>query len=119
MPATWLSILNPSAALKAKKRRLGAWARKLHRWCDDDSPCQRQSTETAKTPDFGEGSRGEAVVALRYLLTARGFNPDGIDGIYGPLTLAAAHSFQARYDLAGANGEIDAAAWNALIRYGR
>jgi peptidoglycan hydrolase-like protein with peptidoglycan-binding domain len=133
-------------------------------------------------PVVGEGSRGEAVVALQYLLTARGFNPDGVDGIfgphtraalmrfqaskrlsvdgvagaqtwpalvfqvspgstgdgvravqselnangyhlavdgsYGPLTLAAAHGFQARYDLAGALGNIDPATWNALISHG-
>jgi peptidoglycan hydrolase-like protein with peptidoglycan-binding domain len=134
-------------------------------------------------PILRQGSRGEAVVALQYLLTARGFSPDGVDGIfgphtraavirfqaakrlsadgvaggqtwpalifqvspgstgdgvravqselnangyhlavdgrYGPLTLAAVHGFQARYDLAGALGNIDPATWNALISHGR
>jgi peptidoglycan hydrolase-like protein with peptidoglycan-binding domain len=133
-------------------------------------------------PLTGEGSRGEAVVALQYLLTTRGFSPDGVDGTfgpntraalirfqasrklsadgvagsqtwpalvfqvspgntgdgvravqselnangyhlavdgdYGPLTVAAVHGFQARYDLAGANGVIDPATWNALIGHG-
>jgi peptidoglycan hydrolase-like protein with peptidoglycan-binding domain len=134
-------------------------------------------------PVIREGSRGEAVVALQYLLTARGFNPEGVDGIfgphtraalmrfqaskklsvdgvagnqtwpavvfevrpgntgdgvravqselnangshlavdgiYGPLTRAAAEGFQAKFDLAGALGAIDPATWNALISHGR
>lgn len=133
-------------------------------------------------PVVGEGSRGEAVTALQYLLTARNFSPDGVDGIfgphtkaaltrfqadnklsadgvagsqtwpalvivvkpgstgdavravqselnangsrltvdgiYGPLTEAAAGGFQAKFDLTGALGEIDLATWNALVSHG-
>jgi uncharacterized protein (TIGR02594 family) len=40
------------------------------------------------------GSVGRAVTALQSALAAKGFDPGGIDGEYGPLTSAAVSSFQ-------------------------
>jgi len=40
------------------------------------------------------GQRGWDVAALQFLLTARGFVPGGVDGGYGPETVAAVHRLQ-------------------------
>lgn len=60
------------------------------------------------------GSTGDGVRAVQSELNANGYHL-AVDGVYGPLTLAAVHGFPARYDLAGALGEIDPATWNALM----
>ena len=46
------------------------------------------------------GQRGWDVAALQFLLSARGFGPGGIDGGYGPRTVAAVHRFQRAAGLA-------------------
>ncbi|MGE4428756.1 MAG: peptidoglycan-binding protein, partial [Solirubrobacteraceae bacterium] len=50
-------------------------------------------------PAFGRrpmrrGQRGFDVAALQFLLKARGFDPGGIDGGFGPGTLRAVRAFQ-------------------------
>lgn len=45
------------------------------------------------------GDRGDQVAELQRLLTARGFDPGPVDGIYGPLTLQAVRAAQGQYGL--------------------
>lgn len=73
-------------------------------------------TWSAVVVEVGSGSTGDAVRAVQSELTANGHRLT-VDGIFGPLTLAAARSFQAKYHLAGA-GEINEATWNALVSHG-
>ena len=40
-----------------------------------------------------EGSKGEDVKTVQYLVTAQG-HPTGVDGVFGPLTRAAVEAFQ-------------------------
>lgn len=46
-----------------------------------------------------EGSKGEDVRTVQYLVTAQG-HPTGVDGDFGPLTKAAVQAFQASRGLA-------------------
>lgn len=72
------------------------------------------ASSTVVWPVIKEGSRGEAVVALQYLLTARGFNPDGVDGVFGAHTRAALVRFQASKKLA-ADGVAGNQTWSAVV----
>lgn len=65
-------------------------------------------------PVLRAGSRGEAVVALQYLLTARGFSTGGVDGIFGPRTRVELIRFQKAHKLS-ADGVAGAQTWPALI----
>ncbi len=46
------------------------------------------------------GSRGDLVYAWQSFLFGRGFDPCGLDGVFGPKTGAATRAFQSRYHLA-------------------
>ena len=65
-------------------------------------------------PVLREGSRGQAVVALQYLLTARGFGTAGVDGIFGPHTRAAVMRFQASKKLS-VDGVVGNQTWPAVL----
>jgi peptidoglycan hydrolase-like protein with peptidoglycan-binding domain len=60
-----------------------------------------------------EGSTGEDVKSVQYLLTAQG-HPTGVDGAFGPLTKAAAEAFQSSRGL-GADGIVGPQTWPQLI----
>jgi hypothetical protein len=60
-----------------------------------------------------QGSTGEDVKTVQYLVTAQG-HPTGVDGAYGPLTKAAVAAFQASRGL-GADGIVGQQTWPALI----
>lgn len=57
--------------------------------------------------------RGSDVRAVQDALAARGFAPGSVDGIYGPLTSAAARRYQAAAGL-DATGVVDDATYEAL-----
>lgn len=62
-----------------------------------------------------EGSKGDAVAAVQHNLRySYGFTSLAVDGIFGPQTLAAVKSFQAKYGVA-VSGQVGARTWNALI----
>jgi peptidoglycan hydrolase-like protein with peptidoglycan-binding domain len=65
-------------------------------------------------PVLRQGSRGEAVVALQYLLTARGFSTGGVDGIFGPRTRTAVMRFQAAGKLS-VDGVVGNQTWPAVL----
>jgi peptidoglycan hydrolase-like protein with peptidoglycan-binding domain len=60
-----------------------------------------------------EGSTGEDVKTVQYLVTAHG-HPTGADGIFGPLTKAAVAAFQASHGLS-ADGIVGPQTWPQLI----
>ena len=60
-----------------------------------------------------EGSKGEDVRTVQYLVTAQG-HPAGVDGIFGPLTKAAVQAFQSSRGL-GADGIVGPQTWPQLI----
>jgi len=64
-------------------------------------------------PLVQEGSSGEDVRSVQYLLTAQG-HPVALDGIFGPLTKAAVEAFQAAYGL-GVDGIVGNQTWPRLI----
>ncbi len=59
------------------------------------------------------GSRGRAVVELQTLLTAAGFSPGPIDGIFGPRTRAAVLAFQKSKNITQ-DGIVGPETWRAL-----
>ena len=64
-------------------------------------------------PLVREGSSGEDVRSVQYLLTAQG-HPVTVDGIFGPLTKGAVEAFQAAHGLA-ADGVVGNQTWPRLI----
>jgi len=62
---------------------------------------------------LSSGAQGRVVTALQSALAARGFDPGGIDGEFGPLTSAAVSSFQRARNLP-VTGSADPATLQAL-----
>jgi peptidoglycan hydrolase-like protein with peptidoglycan-binding domain len=60
-----------------------------------------------------EGSKGEDVRTVQYLVTAQGHST-GVDGIFGPLTKAAVEAFQSSRGL-GVDGIVGPQTWPQLI----
>src|SRR5579859_3425921 len=61
-----------------------------------------------------QGSTGENVRTVQYLLNANGASL-AVDGDFGPLTAAATTAFQSGVGLS-ADGKVGDATWGALIR---
>jgi len=64
-------------------------------------------------PVLKQGSRGPAVADLQRKLAAAGFNPGGVDGVFGANTKAAVQRFQAANHLT-ADGVVGPKTWGAL-----
>ena len=64
-------------------------------------------------PLLQEGATGSAVAQLQQRLTALGFDPKGVDGIFGPATLAAVKAFQAHEGIA-VDGVVGPQTWGRL-----
>ena len=64
-------------------------------------------------PQEQEGSKGEDVKTVQYLVTAQG-HPTGVDGDFGPQTKAAVQAFQSSRGL-GADGTVGPQTWPQLI----
>lgn len=64
-------------------------------------------------PLVQQGSAGEDVRTVQYLVTAQG-HPTGVDGDFGPLTKAAVQAFQSSRGLA-ADGIVGPQTWPQLI----
>ena len=64
-----------------------------------------------------QGSRGTAVETAQGLLSAQGYSPGAVDGIFGPKTLAAVQGFQRAMGLA-VDGIVGPKTWAALQESG-
>ncbi|MBN1209210.1 MAG: peptidoglycan-binding protein [Myxococcaceae bacterium] len=75
----------------------------------------RATALTARTsmPTVREGSRGPAVRELQTLLKSKGFNPGGVDGVFGPKTKAAVLAFQRSQGIA-VDGVVGPQTWGRL-----
>src|ERR1700743_221501 len=60
-----------------------------------------------------QGSTGENVKSVQYLVTAQGYAA-GVDGVFGPQTKAAVQAFQSAHGLT-ADGIVGAQTWPVLI----
>lgn len=72
-------------------------------------------------PVLKKGDRGQYVKILQTLLVERGYNPKGIDGIFGPGCLAAVKKFQSENtDINGkklvVDGYVGQKTWGALYK---
>jgi hypothetical protein len=63
---------------------------------------------------FAKGARGDLIRKLQQRLTARGFDTQGIDGVYGNDTQAAVEAFQQAHGLALPGG-VDDVTWERLM----
>ncbi len=74
-------------------------------------------TSRSSTPTLREGSRGPAVRELQSKLQAAGFNPGGVDGVFGPKTRAAVVAFQRAQGIS-VDGIVGPQTWGRLTRPG-
>lgn len=96
----------------------GNWTRQangiaLNDFFASDSGTQEEFESTFTQPTLRQGSRGSAVTDLQSKLTALGFNPGPIDGIFGGGTASAVRAFQASRGLS-ADGVVNSSTWAAL-----
>ena len=61
-----------------------------------------------------EGSSGNEVLRLQQALVAAGYDPGGVDGLFGPGTAAAVRSFQGDHALT-VDGAVGPQTWKALL----
>lgn len=73
----------------------------------------RAPTQVTSVSTLAIGARGSTVSTLQSMLSQAGFNPRGIDGIFGPKTDAAVRRFQASQGLVR-DGVVGATTWAAL-----
>lgn len=64
-------------------------------------------------PVLKKGSKGDSVKTLQTLLINKGYDPKGVDGVFGPGCEAAVKAFQKANGLT-ANGIVDQKTWDAL-----
>ena len=81
---------------------------------DDILRLMAEVSPTAGYPTLKRGDKGEMVKRAQVLLQAAGFDPNGIDGKFGPGTEGAVNRFQQARGLP-ITGIIDAATWAALM----
>ncbi|WP_369146323.1 penicillin-insensitive murein endopeptidase [Streptomyces sp. R44] len=72
------------------------------------------NTWRALTPTVREGSQGEAVKAVQYLLNAKRGAGLSVDGAFGPGTASAVRTFQSHAGL-GADGIVGPDTWTNLL----
>ena len=78
-------------------------------------------TDYSKYPVLSKGSKGEWVKVLQKLLVSKGYDVKGVDGVFGPNTLAAVKNFQkANTDVDGkkltVDGVVGPKTWGALYK---
>lgn len=69
----------------------------------------------SKYPILKKGSKGEYVYTLQRLLVSKGYNPKGVDGIFGPGCDAAVRKFQKDNKLV-VDGCVGPKTWGALYK---
>ena len=71
-------------------------------------------TVSVTVPVLKQGDRGETVRSLQALLVGLGYNPNGIDGSFGPGTASAVRIYQAGKGLS-VDGTVGPATWRSLL----
>ncbi len=79
----------------------------------DGSAATGSPRSSGSGPLLREGAMGNAVAQLQQRLTVLGFDPKGVDGIFGPATLAAVKAFQAHAGIA-VDGIVGPQTWGRL-----
>lgn len=82
---------------------------------------EKPKTDYSKYPILRKGSKGNYVTVLQTLLVKKGYDPKGIDGIFGPGCDAAVKKFQAENtDINGkklvVDGCVGPLTWGALYK---
>ena len=82
---------------------------------------ENEPVDISNYPMLRKGSRGEYVKILQRLLQAKGYDPKGVDGIFGKNTLAAVVNFQEKNsDIKGkplaVDGIVGPLTWGALVK---
>ncbi|MEW6435030.1 MAG: peptidoglycan-binding protein [Myxococcota bacterium] len=77
------------------------------------APTPTPAPATGGTPTLRFGARGDAVRGLQQRLAQLGFDPGGVDGVFGPKTQSAVRRFQASRGLV-ADGIVGPQTWGAL-----
>ncbi|MFJ8160882.1 peptidoglycan-binding protein [Streptomyces sp. NPDC096136] len=67
-------------------------------------------------PTLEQGAQGQDVKNAQGLLLAHGDDPGPVDGVFGPLTLAATRAFQQEARIV-ADGQIGPQTWGALLNH--
>lgn len=73
----------------------------------------RAATQVSPDSSLAQGASGQLVATLQTMLVKAGFNPQGVDGEFGPLTESAVRRFQASQGLVR-DGIVGASTWAAL-----
>lgn len=95
-------------------RRHDAYAGGTISMIPSNPPVSQQPTSSQNTcPVLSVGSNGPDVATLQTLLTKAGFDTQGIDGIFGPITQSALNNFKQSKGLTS-DGIVDTATWQAL-----
>ncbi len=81
---------------------------------DDILRLMAEVSPTAGHPTLKQGSKGEMVKRAQALLLKAGFDPNGLDGVFGPGTKKAAIAWQKSVGLV-ADGIIGPASWAKLM----
>ena len=63
-----------------------------------------------------KGSKGEDVRIMQQMLITCGYDigNTGVDGLFGPKTLAAVKQFQSKHNILSGSGSVDQQTWDAL-----
>lgn len=85
------------------------------------NPNEKPKVDYSKYPVLKRGSKGEHVYTLQRLLVGKGYDPKGIDGIFGPGCEAAVKKFQSENtDTDGkklvVDGYVGPKTWGALYK---
>lgn len=86
--------------------------------CEPVASVPSETATEPQNPSFPilqVGMRGIAVQGLQERLKAKGFLKDGVDGIFGPATLAAVKAAQTEYKLK-ADGVVGPETWIVLLK---
>ncbi|MBI3724684.1 peptidoglycan-binding protein, partial [bacterium] len=73
------------------------------------------SGSSSAYPTIKYGDHGSAVLKAQHLLHDKGYYAGGLDGDFGPITLAATKKFQAHHGLV-VDGIIGPHTWAALLK---
>ena len=98
--------------------------KKNNSWVDPKPYLEKDYPVTTKKEDLTvsiemtvltKGSKGEQVKTLQRLLLALGYDPNGVDGSFGPGTDKAVRAFQKAKGLA-VDGSVGKATWNKILK---